>query len=73
MKARLAKKIVKASPLYNWYRHLYDKKLCKNRYWLQKWEKRRRITIYHQEGKYDIVYLWLHAKQMYIVGQFLIK
>lgn len=53
MKARLAKKIVKASPLYNWYCHLYDRKLCKNRYWLQKWEIRQRIVIYHQEEKAD--------------------
>lgn len=53
MKARLAKKIVKASPLYNWYCHIYDKKLCKNRYWLQKWEIRQRIVIYHQEEKAD--------------------
>mgnify|MGYP003364791069 CR=1 FL=1 len=53
MKARLAKKIVKASPLYNWYCHLYDKKLCKNRYWLQKWEIWQRIVFYHQEEKAD--------------------
>lgn len=53
MKARLAKKIVKASPFYQWYCRLYGKKPCKHQYWLQKWEKRRRITIYHQEGKYD--------------------
>lgn len=53
MKARLAKKIVKASPFYQWYCRLYGKKPCKHQYWLQKWEKRRRITIYYQEGKYD--------------------
>lgn len=53
MKARLAKKIVKASPLYNWYCHIYDKKLCKNRYWLQKWEIRRCILFFHQKGKAD--------------------
>jgi hypothetical protein len=53
MKARLAKKIVKASPLYQWYCREFGKKPCKHQYWLQKWEKRRRITIYHQEGKYD--------------------
>ena len=53
MRARLAKKIVKASPLYEWYCNLFGKKPCKHQYWLQKWEKRRRITIYHQEGKYD--------------------
>lgn len=53
MKARLAKKIVKASPLYQWYCREFGKKPCKHQYWLQKWEKRRRITIYHQEGKAD--------------------
>lgn len=53
MKARLAKKIVKASPLYNWYCHLYDKKPCKNKYWLQKWEIRRCIVVFHQKGKAD--------------------
>lgn len=40
MRARLAKKIVNASPLYKWYCNLFGKKPCKNKYWLQKWEIR---------------------------------
>ena len=53
MKARLAKKIVKASPLYNWYCNKFGKKTCKNKYWLQKWEIRRCIVVFHQKGKAD--------------------
>lgn len=53
MKARLAKKIVKASPLYNWYCNKLGKKSCKNKYWLQKWEIRRCIVVFHQKGKAD--------------------
>ena len=34
MRARLAKKIMKASPLYEWYCKLFGKKPCKNKYWL---------------------------------------
>lgn len=32
MRARLAKKIVNASPLYKWYCNLFGKKPCKNKY-----------------------------------------
>lgn len=53
MKARLAKKIVKASPLYNWYCNKLGRKPCKNKYWLQKWEIRRCIVVFHQKGKAD--------------------
>ena len=53
MKARLANKIVKASPLYNWYCNKFGKKPCKNKYWLQKWEIRRCIVVFHQKGKAD--------------------
>lgn len=53
MKTRLAKKIVKASPLYNWYCNKFGKKPCKNKYWLQKWEIQRRVVIYHQKAKSD--------------------
>lgn len=53
MRARLAKKIVKASPLYEWYCNLFGKKPCKNKYWLQKWEIRRCIVVFHQKGKAD--------------------
>ena len=51
MRARLAKKIVKASPLYKWYCKLFDKKPCKNKYWLQKWETL--LKVFHQKGKAD--------------------
>lgn len=53
MKARLAKRIVKASPFYQWYCRLYGRKPCKNKYWLQKWEIRRCIVVFHQKGKAD--------------------
>ena len=53
MKQRLAKKIVKASPLYEWYCNLFGKKPCKNKYWLQKWEIRRCVEVFHQKGKAD--------------------
>ena len=53
MRARLAKKIVKASPLYEWYCNLFGKKPCKNKYWLQKWEIRLCIVVFHQKGKAD--------------------
>lgn len=53
MRARLAKKIVKASPLYEWYCNKFGKKPCKNKYWLQKWEIRHRVVIYHQKAKSD--------------------
>nr|DAH74921.1 MAG TPA: hypothetical protein [Caudoviricetes sp.] len=53
MKARLAKKIVKASPLYQWYCREFGKKPCKHQYWLQKWEIRRCIVVFHQKGKAD--------------------
>lgn len=36
MKARLAKKIIKASPLYQWYCKEFNKKPSSNKYWLQK-------------------------------------
>lgn len=53
MRARLANKIVKASPLYNWYCNKFGKKSCKNKYWLQKWEIRRCVVVFHQKGKAD--------------------
>ena len=53
MKARLAKKIVKASPLYEWYCRVYGKKTCKHQYWLQKWKIRRDAVVYHQNVKSD--------------------
>lgn len=53
MKQRLAKKIVKASPLYKWYCNLFGKKPCKNKYWLQKWEIGRCVEVFHQKGKAD--------------------
>ena len=53
MKARLAKKIVKASPLYNWYCNIFGKKPCKNKYWLQKYEIRCYIKVNHQKGEGD--------------------
>ena len=53
MRARLAKKIVKASPLLKWYRNLFGKKPCKNKYWLQKWEIRQSVLVFHQKGKVD--------------------
>lgn len=53
MKQRLAKKIVKASPLYKWYCNLFGKKPYKHQYWSQKWQTRSCIEIYHQEGKTD--------------------
>ena len=53
MKARLAKKITKASPLYQWYCKEFNKKPNSNKYWLQKWEIRHRVVIYHQKVKFD--------------------
>lgn len=53
MKARLAKKIVKASPLYQWYCREFGKKPCKHQYWLQKWEIRQDVVVYHQNVKSD--------------------
>lgn len=53
MRARLAKKIVNASPLYKWYCNLFGKKPCKNKYWLQKWEIRQRGKLFHHKGKAD--------------------
>lgn len=53
MKARLAKKIIKASPLYQWYCKEFNKKPSSNKYWLQKWEIRHRVVIYHQKAKSD--------------------
>lgn len=53
MRARLAKKIVNASPLYKWYCNLFGKKPCKNKYWLQKWEIRQRGKVFHHKGKAD--------------------
>ena len=53
MRARLAKKIVKASLSYEWYCNKFGKKSCKNKYWLQKWEIRRCVKVFHQKGKAD--------------------
>ena len=53
MRARLAKKIVKASPLYERYCNLFGKKAVQNKYWLQKWEIRRCVVVFHQKGKAD--------------------
>lgn len=39
MKSRLAKKIVKASPLYLRYCIAFNKKPYFNRYWHRKWER----------------------------------
>ena len=53
MKQRLAKKIVKASPLSQWKCKAFGGKPCRNKYWLQKWEIRRCVVVFHQKGKAD--------------------
>lgn len=55
MKARLAKKIMKASTLYNWYCNEFGKKPYKNKYWLQ-------------NGRYDVASYFFIRKEKLIIA-----
>lgn len=68
MKQRLAKKIVKASPLYQWKCKAFGGKPCCNKYWLQKWKIRRIAAISLRRVKSDYRILIASRKMGYVIS-----